>query len=159
MLLLLLSRKLSLLKSLSLSWLVQPLGTIILSLNIPTEKIDPRLTALVLLEFMKDIKPTKSVLMSLENVSSVITTTIDPQGRIGLLIFPLKPLGICESLFLVVSLPFMFISLNPTYSWLLFSSLLFALLFLCVLVVLLLVLILNVLWMNCTQRMLLLLLI
>lgn len=49
-----------------------------------------------------------------ENVSSAITTIIDLRGRIVLLISLLRPSGICEFLFPVVSLPFMFISFNFT---------------------------------------------
>ena len=82
--------------------------------SIRTGRIDLRLTALVPSGSMKGIKPSKCVLMLLGNASSAITTIIDLPERIVSLTFPQRLSGIYECLFPVVSLLFMFISLNFT---------------------------------------------
>lgn len=87
---------------------------ITLFLNIRTEPIGPRLTVLVLLGFMKGIRPTKSVLMSLVSVLSAITTTTVQLGPIESLTFLLMLLSNLGFHYLVVLLQFMFISFNFT---------------------------------------------
>lgn len=85
---------------------------ITLFLSIRTEPIGPRLTVLVLSGFTKGIRPTKSVLILLVSVSSVITTTMVQLGPTESLTFLLMLSSNLGFHYLVVLLQFMFISLN-----------------------------------------------